>query len=208
MTTAWHFNQPNRGDKNREPILGEFFSTDAITNAAEALVREGIQNALDAGIENKTIRVRIYISGDEGALQGSESRKYFEGAWPHIQARDNGLASAPTPGSPCSFLVFEDFETTGLDGDPEQWHDLIDVKNPFYYFFRAEGQSSKGGQDRGRWGVGKTVFPRSSDVSAYFGLTVRQTDGQAMLMGQSVLKSHSVGEDYFSPDGSLGFMSE
>jgi hypothetical protein len=29
MIPQWHFNQPNPGDKNREPVLGEFFATEA-----------------------------------------------------------------------------------------------------------------------------------------------------------------------------------
>jgi len=32
MTPRWYFNQPKLGDKNREPVLGEFFATDPITN--------------------------------------------------------------------------------------------------------------------------------------------------------------------------------
>lgn len=43
MTAQWHFNQPKPGDKNREPVLGKFFATEAISNAAEALIREGQQ---------------------------------------------------------------------------------------------------------------------------------------------------------------------
>jgi hypothetical protein len=30
MTAQWHFNQPKPGDKNREPVLGEFFATEAL----------------------------------------------------------------------------------------------------------------------------------------------------------------------------------
>jgi len=67
MTPRWYFNQPKPGDKNREPVLGQFFATDAITNPAEALVREGIQNSLDAG-SHSLVRISIYASGQEGAL--------------------------------------------------------------------------------------------------------------------------------------------
>jgi hypothetical protein len=199
MTPQWHFNKPKPGDKNREPILGEFFATEAITNPAEALVREGDQNSLDAG-EGGLVQVRIYVSGATGALSPTVVAPYFVSAWPHIHAQGNGLRDAPTSDEPCPFLTFEDFGTSGLTGDVAQWHERPGVDNPFYYFFRAEGQSGKGEQDRGHWGVGKTVFPRSSRVSAYFGLTVRADDGKRLLMGQSVLKSHFVGDDYFSPD--------
>ena len=40
MNLQWGFKQWERGDKIRDPIQGEFFSTDAIRNPAEAFVRE------------------------------------------------------------------------------------------------------------------------------------------------------------------------
>jgi len=207
MTAAWRFSQPKPGDKNREPVLGEFFATEAISNPAEALVREGTQNSLDAGL-GKMVRVRIYLSGGVGALSASSAAPYFDGMWDHIIAEHNGLRDAPTYGDACPFLVFEDFGTSGLIGDITQWHDQQGIRNPFYYFFRAEGQSGKGEQDRGRWGVGKTVFPRSSRISSYFGLTVRADDQKRLLMGQSVLKSHAIADRYFSPDGYFGIARE
>jgi hypothetical protein len=204
MTPQWHFNQPKPGDKNREPVLGEFFATDAIKNPAEALIRESIQNALDAGLDEKTVGVRIFVSGAGGALPAHIVGAYMAGSWPHISASGNGLHDAPTQSEVCPYLVVEDFGTSGLTGDVTQWHDLPGTKNPFYYFFRAEGQSNKGEHDRGRWGVGKTVFPRSSRISSYFGLTVRADDAKRMLMGGSILKSHYEGDVYYSPDGYYG----
>jgi hypothetical protein len=203
MQAQWHFVQPKPGDKNREPILGEFFATDAISNPAEALIREGIQNSLDAGLGG-LVCIRIYVSGETGGLSATSAAVYFDGARPHIDAEGNGLHDAPILNDACPFLTFEDFGTSGLTGDVTQWHDQPGVANPFYYFFRAEGQSGKGDQDRGRWGVGKTVFPRSSRISEYFGLTLRADDQRQLLMGQSMLKSHSVGDVYFSPDGYFG----
>src|SRR5262249_52292996 len=70
--------------------------------------------------------------------------------------------------------------------------------------FRAEGHSDKEETDRGRWGVGKTVFPRASRVSTFWGLTVRASDKKRLLMGRTILKSHQVGGDLFVPDGYLG----
>src|SRR6266481_1159879 len=48
----WHFRPYAPGEKTRDPIQGEFFATDAIRNPAEALIREGIQNSLDAQLKN------------------------------------------------------------------------------------------------------------------------------------------------------------
>jgi len=66
----WHFSAKRPSDKTRDPIAGEFFSSDAIKNAGEALVREGIQNSLDARLDKNAgvAKVRIYVSGERGAV--------------------------------------------------------------------------------------------------------------------------------------------
>ncbi len=204
----WNFKELTPGDKTREPIQGEFFSTDAIRNTAEALIREGVQNTLDATRAGERAKIRIYCSTENGALSSERSSIYFKDSWEHLLAEGNGLIDPPLSTNHCPYLVFEDFGTTGLEGDITQWHDIAGNKNAFFYFFRAEGRSGKGEKDRGRWGIGKYVFPRSSRISTLFGLTVRADDGHCLLMGQTVLKSHRVGEKYYSPDGLFGTLAE
>ena len=202
MTLHWEFKTWVRGDKVRDPIQGEFFSTDAIKNPAEAFVREAVQNSLDAGT-GSPVRVRFYISGPEGAVPAARMARYLNGSWPHFTADDNGLRDVPSPTDSCPFLVCEDFSTRGLEGDPAQWQEIPGQNNHFYYFFRTEGKSAKTEQERGRWGIGKYVFPRSSRINSFLAVTVRR-DNRRLLMGQAVLKSHSIGDKYYQPDGSLG----
>ncbi len=206
MSAEWHFNELQPGNKDRQPTQGEFFATDAISSVAEALVRESIQNSLDAGIENsgKPVRVRFYLGTGDHALPANEARKYFRDGWKHFTAEGNGLDDVPEPGASCPFLVVEDFETTGLTGNVNQWRHTPGGKNCFYYFFRTEGRSGKGEEDRGRWGIGKYVFPRSSRINAFIAVTVRDDDKKRLLMGQAVLKSHTIGKRYFVPDGDYG----
>jgi hypothetical protein len=196
----WYFKPKTKGDSIREPIQGEFFATDAISDAGTALVREGIQNSLDASSDDGRVMVRILVSGAECAAKTGELlEQLFSSAWSHYHADDNGLRKEdlPSQSSPCQFIVFEDFGTSGLEGDPQQAFRPRDhSENNFYHFFRAEGQSDKGGDNIGSWGVGKHVFPRSSLVSTWFGTTVRASDSKRLLMGKAVLKSHYVGEDY------------
>lgn len=199
----WHFVKYRPDETIRDPIVGEFFSTEAIENPAQALVREGIQNALDALDKQnaKSVRVRIYC----GKLKAkSESAFWLSGAWEHYLAPKNGLGNLPEKDTELLFLVFEDFGTTGLKGNIEQAFDDPDKKNPFFYFFRAEGRSGKSEQDRGRWGVGKYVFLRASRVSTLLALTIRSDDKKRFLMGRSILKSRWVNKEYYSPDGYLG----
>ena len=113
MSAEWHFNELRPGNKDRQPTQGEFFATDAISSVAEALVRESVQNSLDAGIESsgKPVRVRFYLGTGEHALPASEARKYFRDGWKHFTADGNGLDDVPETGMSCPFLVVEDFET-------------------------------------------------------------------------------------------------
>ncbi len=100
--------------------------------------------------------------------------------------------------------MFEDFGTSGLCGDPLQWHKKEGIKNGFFTFFRAEGQSDKEQADRGRWGVGKFVFPRSSRTSSFWAVTVRHDDNLRLMMGRAILKSHAIEAQRFVPDGYFG----
>lgn len=104
------------------------------------------------------------------------------------------------------FLVFEDFGTHGLNGDVQRSEE--ERGNLFFYFFRAEGRSEKLNEKRGRWGVGKHVFPSASQINSIFGLTVRSDDGGRYLMGRSVLKCHTVDNQHFMPDGYFGLADE
>lgn len=200
----WHFREPIPGDPTRDPIVGEFFSTDAISNPAEALVREGIQNSLDAALHGGPVKIRLALGTGSWQLSPAMVATWLGSAWDHIQAPGNGLREAPSASESCPFLVFEDFGTSGLTGDPGQPFDEPGSRNLFFYFFRAEGRSSKGETDRGRWGVGKHVFPRSSAISTTFAYTARADDRRKLLMGHAILKSHKIGTRHFTPDAYFG----
>jgi len=203
MKLAWHFNKVNPRFKNREATQGEFFTNDT---ELRGFIREAVQNSLDARRPRvkAPVRVRIFVSGEKAALTAEKAERYFRGGWEHFHAEGSGLREAPAAGEACRFIAYEDSGTTGLTGDVQQYHEVPGVKNPFYYFFRAEGQSNKTEGGRGRWGLGKFVFPRSSRIRSFFGLTVRHDDKKRLLVGQSILRSHHVGEKSFTPDGWFG----
>ncbi|MEQ8820754.1 MAG: hypothetical protein RLY93_10960 [Sumerlaeia bacterium] len=201
----WHFANHRPSDVSRDPIAGEFFSQDAVDGPARALVREGIQNSLDAACK-RPVRVRLALG--ELTAEQVAAAPWFDGLWEHLEANRSGLLHPPRRAGRCRFLVFEDFGTLGLDGDVREYRHR-DTANPFYAFFRAEGESSKESEDsRGRWGVGKFVFPRASQGQTFFGLTVREVAGagpERLMLGRTILKHHELpdGEAY-RPDGFFG----
>ena len=205
----WKFYEQQPTDLINNPISAEFFSTEAVGDVTEALIREGVQNTLDARLKTpngsrQTARARVFLSEQQAALPPAKAKWWFSSLWPHVTTQGNGLRNQPAIDEPCQFLVFEDFGTMGLTGDPAEHRVVADVTNHFLNFFRAEGHSDKSGQDRGSWGVGKTVFPRASRIGSFFGLTVRSDDARQLLLGRSVLKYHQVNDRSYKSDGYFG----
>lgn len=211
----WRFKPNSRDDMDVDPIQGEFFTTRDIDNISTAVVREGIQNALDERNRSEqieTVRVRIFLSGNKYALHPQVYLPLLETLQPHLQSKTSGLQSLPDFTAPMKFLVFEDFNTKGLEGNPkEPYVENIKDGEPhnFYYFWRNVGRSGKTDDKLGRWGLGKTVFPASSRINTFWGVTTRKSDKRKMLMGQSILRIHNR-DDYkkeefgYKPYGMFG----
>ena len=198
---SWCFGSMKRGDLNVDPIEHEFFASETLGGITDALVREAIQNSLDAAVEDK-VRVRFCLGRAEDAARS----RYLNDLWPHVEAAHEASAVPPPRGDPLRFLAVEDEGTRGLEGDPSQYEDDTESegRNDFYYFWRNVGRSRKETTERGRWGLGKTVFAAGSRLSAFFGLTVRRGDPRALLMGQAVLRIHRVGDRRYRPYGYYG----
>lgn len=200
----WHFRQMQPGEMNVDPIEAEFFSTEALDSLADALVREALQNSLDARRPGEQARVRIGFSTAEAQLNGPTCDRWTNGIRDHVAACHAGLA-VPLDGRSIDYLVIEDFGTRGLQGDPLQTEDdELDAgagRNDFYYFWRNIGRSRKAESELGRWGLGKTVFPAASRINAFFAYTTRADDAGQLLMGQAVLRIHKIDGHRHAPYG-------
>lgn len=204
----WQFRQMHPGELNIDPIEAEFFSTEALGSLTDALVREAIQNSLDARCEGEKLRIRILFPTSTALPAVDKKSYYLSGLMEHFGTSGSGLTQPPPESEPLEFMVIEDFGTRGLQGDPNQSEDQeIDAgsrRNDFYYFWRNIGRSRKEASELGRWGLGKTVFPAASRINSFFGLTVRASDRRRLLMGQSVLKIHKLEGKRFYPYGYFG----
>ena len=196
------------GEINVDPIEGEFFTTEAIGSVTDALVRESIQNSLDAASGNGpvTVRFSFYQRPNPGYDDKVVLKKYLNGLSTHLQAKHAGLQDTLSPTEQMNYLLIEDYGTRGLQGDVSQYDDLDDdfKKNDFYYFWRNIGRTRKEATDLGRWGLGKTVFQAASRINSFFGITVRNNDDRMLLMGQSVLKIHKANGTRYAPYGYFG----
>lgn len=192
----WWFTECPVNIKCREPMQEEYFSNNT---HIQSLVREAIQNSLDAGKDSDgPVKVRIFRSGKEKSISPDNYLPFWNNAVLHYNATGYCLGTGTDLKQYCDFLAIEDFNTPGLRGDVEG----DDAGNSYYNFFQAEGHSEKLAGNIGRWGVGKFVFPMSSKIRTFFAFTIR--DHERLLAGQSILETHRVNGKKYTPDGWFG----
>ncbi len=193
----WRFARMSPSQVNQDPVQGEFFT--AAADLPDRLVRETIQNSLDARRQGETVKVRFAFSGAERALPVEKARRYLIGLRSHIQAVADGPADSAEAAAmraalecldrPMTYLTVGDSGTTGLLGDVDANRER-EPSNDFWGFFRSVGISPKGEDSGGSWGLGKWVFPDASSINAYLGVTRRQGEDRDLLMGMAMLKTH------------------
>lgn len=166
---VWKFNAKRRDtiDMNAGGFK-EFFRDPA------SLVRESLQNALDAHEDlTEPVRVRFEFKRGNLAPKLGAIRHYFKNLVDH-KSESTRLARSDDTRVP--ILIIEDFATCGLtrsgDGGTEQ--------DRFDSFWRKFGKSEKTAGRRGRFGMGKSVFPAASDERLFFGLSASR-DGTSLL---------------------------
>lgn len=193
--SKWHFREMRPSEQNRAPTEDEFFRPE---DPIAALVREAIQNSMDATVGGP-VHVRFTIANGAASLSASRALRWADGLDLHLVAP--GVELSPISGRPMPFIAIEDFGTHGLLGntraarrtelaDPESTED-----EDFFYFWRNVGKTGKTGAKRGSWGLGKAVYASASTARMMFGWTVRSNDSGSLLMGQAVLDMHDLGRD-------------
>lgn len=156
-------------------------------SSLEILMREALQNPLDARSPDNTgpVKVRISVLGPDEFDQ-SYLANLTGGEFGARLIASGGEVLPVIAGA--TVLVLEDFGTTGLqgkwddqnaDGTGENWN--------AFWFREGEGAKSALGSN-GRAGQGKITYYRVGAARAVFGMTVRKSDGKALLMGRSAFR--------------------
>lgn len=205
----WEFAIRSEAAVQTDPFEEEFFigpsDNELEDGHVASLVRESIQNAIDARASDNPVRVTFSLH--EATVGDTEALRYVAGLEPHLQSLEPPV---PWPirsrRDTIRWLVYEDFHTTGLCGDPGMVDDPPKThkrREDFYWFWRNVGRSAKTGEKLGRWGLGKTVFPSSSNINCIIGLTRRSDDHRLLVMGQAVLRNHTLNGIRYLPYGLL-----
>lgn len=175
----WQFRPLNPNETSGASISDDNFADEERTSV-EILVRETLQNPLDARSIESVVRVEYKLVTVD--LAKSEfARSIFSDDWiKHFRAGE--LISSDERPSQMTFLVIEDFGTTGLegcytdsscDGPTENW-------NAFWF---REGEGAKATRSNGGAGQGKITLYLASQLRSVFALTKRKSDGEELLFG-------------------------
>lgn len=187
----WCFAERSANDVEQEVTQGDQFDTEDV-KLQETLIRESAQNSQDARAGDAPVRLRIHVPEPDPAYLASLTGALM----PRLKA-----AKLDLPASAASrAIVIEDFGTKGLTGPVDDHHS----KGDFRSFFFRHGASYKSGAQNGRWGLGKLVFPMSSQARCFFGLTRRAGEAESLLLGEAVLRTHHLDGKKFAPHGHFG----
>lgn len=195
MNPKWNFDTCHSTNRQVSPTSSYLFSSN--DNPLLYLVREAVQNSLDAKLQTSNCSVKSIIS--ISPIEPN-AREYFAKDLVNRAKASQILKSEPKSGV---LLTYEDCHTSGLTGD----HASNDGKNDSYAGFAFhEGTSNKQTNARGKFGIGKQVFIMLSGLNSYFVLSKTSIESEhEFLFGISTLDYHNIGKVKYQPYGYWGF---
>ncbi len=175
----WQFRPLNPNETSGASISDDNFA-DEERSSVEILVRETLQNPLDARSTDDVVRVEYKLI--EVDLATSEfARSIFSDNWvKHFRA--GGLIESDQRPTRMKFLIIEDFGTTGLEGCYTDSSREGSTENWNAFWFR-EGEGAKATRSNGGAGQGKITLYLASKLRSVFALTKRKSDNGELLFG-------------------------
>ncbi|MDE0120044.1 MAG: hypothetical protein OXM55_08575 [Bdellovibrionales bacterium] len=175
----WEFEEYKEDSTRQDSSSDKFFKE---ASESDSLIREFIQNSLDASNNSEAVKVVI----NEQFLNKKELKDFLTNLEPHLEECE---IQAHKDQKKVKFIILEDFNTKGLEG-----------KNKAN-FFKADNITNKR-EGGGSHGIGKAVFLAVSKIKTFFGYSVFDNN-QSIFQGRAVLKSHSIGKYEYRPYGNL-----
>lgn len=203
--TQWQFRTLNPNDTSGTSTAEDNFAQEERTSV-DILVRECIQNPLDARLETESVRVhfnwRTLASGTStfvDHLLTEEFRKQQESA---------GMAKVSDTPAAVDVLVIEDFGTIGLRGCYDNSAIEGDEQNWNAFWFR-EGEGAKPSKANGGAGQGKLTMYVASKIRTVAALTTRASDGKRLLFGSCRFRrNYVVGKERYAREARWGNTSD
>ncbi|WP_223504619.1 hypothetical protein [Pseudomonas sp. BF-R-24] len=175
----WQFRPLNPNETSGSSISDDNFADEERTSV-EILVRETLQNPLDARSSESVVRVEYKLVTVDLATT-KFARSIFSDDWKKHFLAGELIESDALPNE-MTFLVIEDFGTTGLEGCYTDSSCEGSTENWNAFWFR-EGEGAKTTKSNGGAGQGKITLYLASKLRSVFALTKRKSDDIELLFG-------------------------
>lgn len=177
----WEFAATGGGEETgiNDPVISNFLG-----NVASKLVRESLQNSIDAGIERPVVVKFEMLISESSKIPGVEElRRIYDLCIKHwsdknrdIEPIFKGIIKSINIDSNIPILKISDHNTRGLT--PNDYHNL----------FQVVGGSSKGVGDGGSFGLGKGAYFGASRLRTVF-ISSKYEEDKYYFAGKSRLVS-------------------
>lgn len=177
--TYWQFEKLGLNDNSGTSTVEDNFANEERTSV-EILVRETLQNPLDARHQDDVVEVSYNLVSVNRHTSEFAQSLFSDVCRKHMLA--GKLITSENLPDTVEFLVIEDFGTSGLegsftdssiDGSSENW-------NAFWF---REGQGAKPTKSNGGAGQGKITLYTTSAIRTVLALTRRVSDAKELLLG-------------------------
>lgn len=196
----WHFDPRGGQDQGPNDAKSIAFRKDSTA----ALVRESIQNSLDAVYDitkpvevvfrfkkvtkslSEFFNLKEHIQGCLDMYPTPDAHLRFDPMLKHLkEAQKNGVTC----------LEVADYNTKGMD------YTKGDTASPFYSFVRCAGNSSKDNNNAGgSFGLGKAAYFNASQLSSLI-ISTKTTGGRCFFEGVTSLCTHKIDNNYYQAVG-------
>ena len=184
LKTGWKFIVNSGGMISKLPYEEALNSDQA--EIKSTLGREMIQNSIDACVDlNQPVKMSFrWINFENDTFLSP----YVNELIPKLKKMDKVFDKKKVDINNPSFLVIEDFNTTGLTGkfDPSPDEIEKDIPNNYFGYFHKLGYSGKSQVDSttgGRRGIGRSVGAIVSSLNSMFVVSKRKDDEVTFLKG-------------------------
>lgn len=194
----WKCSQVRLTDREDENVSEEFFTEGDSLTEISSLVRESMQNSIDAVQDESTpVRMRFKVGEQLPVI----NQQYFSPIYAHAE-QSLQINHLPKLNFKSKYLVIEDFNTAGLRGSISSLRPTPASREKygdnFWFFEWKSGETNKLKGGRGSWGIGKAVLSAASKLKTIlvyserdkFSCPTPNTEG--ILFGHSIFKYSDV----------------
>jgi len=177
---------PDNISKTTSDVFSEFYKSQGLNENNTPIIDEGLQNSIDASIKGEIPKIKIKrIKVKKSFFQKFVDDDFLKWNDDSMVVRDKYfLKNEIDSNTDVDCLLFEDFNTTGVKGNPSEYKTTTfdnlgkKIRNDYHIFIWYVGTpaDAKDKSKGGSVGVGRLTFAFTSKINTFFMYTTQEND--------------------------------